>query len=182
MNGLYAKTPTEISECSETTKHVASLVHLKQIHIGIILPRDPQGLGQNGEGNRTSLASSVSEHVVTGRHRTSFQRRKRRIPQVKPVTLKQIQTLYLSAKTGPFLSQPSHPQGVKDDSRHRLSTAESRRAERKTNRELVRREREDRRSERECRRQRWHQQRKRRLGQVGRKRTLYSQVAWVGSS
>ncbi|KAI5653549.1 hypothetical protein M9H77_30736 [Catharanthus roseus] len=74
-------------------------------------------------------------HVMTGRHRTSFQRRKRRIPQFKPVSLEQIQTLYLSAKTGPFLSQPSHTHDVKDDSRHRLSAAESRRAKRKTNRE-----------------------------------------------
>ncbi|KAI5658380.1 hypothetical protein M9H77_27173 [Catharanthus roseus] len=138
-----------------------------------ILPRDPQGLGQNGEGNRTSLASSVSAHAVTGRHRTSFQRRKKRIPQVKPVSLKQIQTLYLSAKKGPFLSQLSHTHGVKDDSRHRLSAAESRRAERKTNRESVRRrEREDRRSERECGRQRRHQQRKKRLGQAGRKKNI----------
>ncbi|KAI5652341.1 hypothetical protein M9H77_29528 [Catharanthus roseus] len=66
-------------------------------------------------------------------------RRKRRIPQVKPVSLEQIQTLYLSAKIGPFLSQPSH-----------THVAESRRAEWKTNRESVRRrEREDRRSDRE---------------------------------
>ncbi|KAI5683671.1 hypothetical protein M9H77_04899 [Catharanthus roseus] len=98
-----------------------------------------QGLGQNGEGNRTSLASSVSVHAVTGRYRTSFHRRKRRIPQVKPVSLKQIQTLYLSAKTDPFLSQPRDTHGVKDDSRHKLSAVESRRAARKTNRESVRR-------------------------------------------
>ncbi|KAI5672175.1 hypothetical protein M9H77_12539 [Catharanthus roseus] len=90
--------------------------------------------------------------------------KRRRIPQVKPVSLKL-----------------SHTYGVKNDSRHRFSAVESRRAARKTNRELVRgREREDRRSERECRRQRWHQQRKRRLGQAVEKRTLYSQVAWVG--
>ncbi|KAI5671992.1 hypothetical protein M9H77_12356 [Catharanthus roseus] len=81
---------------------------------------------------------------------TARKRRKRRIPQVKPMSLKQIQTLYLSAKIGPFFSQPSHTHGVKDDSRHRLSAVESRRAERKTNRESVRRrEREDKRLERE---------------------------------
>ncbi|KAI5680692.1 hypothetical protein M9H77_01919 [Catharanthus roseus] len=117
--------------------------------INRILPRDPQGLDQNGEGNRTSLASSVSVHAVTSCHRTSFQRRKRRIPQVKLVSLKQIQTLYLSAKAGPFLSQPSHTHSVKDDNRHRLSATESRRAERNTNRESVRKKRERRQKVRE---------------------------------
>ncbi|KAI5682489.1 hypothetical protein M9H77_03717 [Catharanthus roseus] len=104
-----------------------------------ILPRDPQGLGQNGDGNWTSLASSVFVHAVIGRHRTSFQRRKRRIPQVNPVSLKQIQTLYLSTKTGPFLSKPSHTHGLKDDSRHKLLATVSRRAKRKKNCESVRR-------------------------------------------
>ncbi|KAI5652340.1 hypothetical protein M9H77_29527 [Catharanthus roseus] len=81
-------------------------------------------------------------HAVKSRHRTSFQRRKRRIPQVKLVSLEQIKTLYFSAKTGPFLSQPSHTHGVKDDSRHRLLVAEARRAERKTNQSRFEEERE----------------------------------------
>ncbi|KAI5673604.1 hypothetical protein M9H77_13968 [Catharanthus roseus] len=125
----------------------ASGINTKRIHE--ILPRDPQGLGQNGEGNRTSLASSISVHAVTGHHRTSFQRRKRIIPQVKPVSLKQIQTIYLSAKAGPFLSQPSPTHGVKDDNRHRLSVVESRRAEKNTNRESIRKKRERRQKVRE---------------------------------
>ncbi|KAI5666761.1 hypothetical protein M9H77_16614 [Catharanthus roseus] len=92
----------------------------------------------------------VSARMVKKTGRVWRVRRKRRIPQVKPVSLKQIQTPYLSAKTGPFLSQQSHTHGVKDDSRHRLSAVESRRAARKMNRESVRRrEREDRRPVRE---------------------------------
>ncbi|KAI5664011.1 hypothetical protein M9H77_23334 [Catharanthus roseus] len=84
--------------------------------------------------------------------------RRRRISQVKLVSLKVSTTLYLLTKASPFLSQPSHTYGVKSDSRHRLSAVESRRVAKKTN----------------------HESRKRRLGQAVEKRTLYSQVAWAG--
>ncbi|KAI5656424.1 hypothetical protein M9H77_25217 [Catharanthus roseus] len=80
-------------------------------------------------------------------------------------------SLSLSAKARPFLSQPSLTHDVKEDNRHTLSVIESRMAKENTNRQSVRKKRERRQKvrERECGRQRQHQQRKRKLGQAGRK-------------
>ncbi|KAI5662861.1 hypothetical protein M9H77_22184 [Catharanthus roseus] len=79
-------------------------------------------------------------------------------------------SLSLPAKASPFLSQPSHTHGVKEDNRYRLSVKESRRAKENTNRQSVRKKRERRQKVRE---RVWEaavaSTEKEELGQAGRK-------------